>query len=496
MGSRLCCLVLVVCGLLPAAQVFAQSEDAFQKFLKQRRSEYQQFRSERDQQFHSFLKRQWKAFKSYAGEVEDPAPKPSAIPRAEEPEPRKAPEPVAVEPKAPPAREKPEPEPVRKAPPRPAPEEEPEPEALQPEARQVSVRVFGRKLTAPVPDAWSELHLGQVSSRGVATFWKDFAQGPSAGPTVKALGKASDRWNLGDWGYVRLVYALADEAADGSAEARLLTWALLLKSGYAVRTGIAHGEVVLLFRSRDHLFEVPYFRIDGHRYYVFDPDGDPASSGLRSYDGEFPGKVRPVAVAAQEPPSVGPGREGRDLKFKFHGKAYEVRVSVNPNLLAFQGSLPQLALKDYFEMRPPKGFSEDLHRQLQKEMAGMPPREAVDFLLAFVQKAFAYKRDQDQFGGENYLFPTETVHYPYSDCEDRAVLFSWLVHDLLGYPVVGLDYPGHVATAVALPKGGRGQYVKRDGHRYFVADPTYVNAGVGMVMPRYRDTQPKVLPAW
>ena len=67
-----------------------------------------------------------------------------------------------------------------------------------------------------------------------------------------------------------------------------------------------------------------------------------------------------------------------------------------------------------------------------------------------MQTSFNYKTDDGQFGEENYLFPEETLHYRYSDCEDRSILFTWLVKNILGLDVIGLDYPGHVAAAVAL----------------------------------------------
>ncbi|MFA9460358.1 hypothetical protein [Thiohalorhabdus methylotrophus] len=497
MGSRLRWMVLAVTGLLTAAQAGAQSEEAFQEFMKERRAEFQQFRSERDRQFHSYLKRQWEEFRAFAGEVEDPAPKPSKIPEAE-PEPDKPPEPVAVRTKEPertePAPEEPAP---REEPPAvPAPEPEPEPKALTPEKKRIRLSALGHELTVAVPAAWGKMRLERRSPQGVAKFWKAFAQGPSASPVLKSLADASERWSLGDWGYLRLVHDLGRKAASGDAESRLLAWALLLESGYAVRAGLANGEVAVLFRSRNHLFETPYFRIDGERYYVYDPDGDPVTSGLRSYKGDFPGKVRAAVVASRRPPDAAPEEEARELTFKYQGERHRVRVPVNPNLLSYQDSLPQLSLANYFLMEPPAEFSEGLRRQLKAELQGLPPREKVELLLAFVQKAFQYKRDQDQFGGENYLLPTETAHYSHSDCEDRAVLFSWLVHDLLGYPVVALDYPGHVATAVALPEGGQGRYVEWKGKRFYVADPTYVNAGLGTAMPRYADAQPEILPAW
>jgi len=114
-------------------------------------------------------------------------------------------------------------------------------------------------------------------------------------------------------------------------------------------------------------------------------------------------------------------------------------------------------------------------------------------LLRFVQTAFAYQTDGQQFNTENYLLPIETLHYPYSDCEDRASLFSWLVESLLGLDAVLLDYPGHIAAAVEFTKTPKGDRLTFKNKRYTITDPTYINASAGMTMPQFKTTRPKVL---
>ena len=121
----------------------------------------------------------------------------------------------------------------------------------------------------------------------------------------------------------------------------------------------------------------------------------------------------------------------------------------------------------------------------------MSEEEAVDFLLTFVQKAFPYKTDDAQFGRERYLFVEESLHFPYNDCEDRSVLFAWLVHELVGVKVVGLLYPGHMSTAVALKQVKPGfKTVLFQGKNLVIADPTYIGASLGMAMPSYERLKP------
>ena len=129
--------------------------------------------------------------------------------------------------------------------------------------------------------------------------------------------------------------------------------------------------------------------------------------------------------------------------------------------------------------------------QLKKYTATMNEDEAVGFLLSFVQHAFAYKTDIEQFGHEKCFFVEESVFFPYNDCKDRSVIFAWLVRELLGIKVVGLLYPGHMSTGVALKQIKSGySTVEYQGQQFVIADPTYIGAPVGMAMPSYVNLNP------
>ncbi len=118
---------------------------------------------------------------------------------------------------------------------------------------------------------------------------------------------------------------------------------------------------------------------------------------------------------------------------------------------------------------------------------------AANILLHFVQTAFEYATDDEQFGKERPLFADETLFYPYSDCEDRAILYSVFVRELLGLDVVLLHYPGHLATAVCFDTEVYGDYMTIDGKRYIVCDPTYINADIGQAMPRFKQTPANII---
>lgn len=119
--------------------------------------------------------------------------------------------------------------------------------------------------------------------------------------------------------------------------------------------------------------------------------------------------------------------------------------------------------------------------------------EAANILLNFVQTAFEYKTDGEQFGYERPLFADETLYYPYCDCEDRSILYSILVRELLNLDVVFLEYPGHLATAVSFKEQIAGDHVVLDNKKYIICDPTYIGANIGDAMPQFKKVTAKII---
>ncbi len=163
--------------------------------------------------------------------------------------------------------------------------------------------------------------------------------------------------------------------------------------------------------------------------------------------------------------------------------------------MAFLNNFPQADLAVYTGgAKTPDWIDQTILPELKKILAGKSKRESINILLKFVQTAFEYKTDDQQFGREKFLFTEETLYYPYSDCEDRSVLFAYLVERLTKLDVVMLDFPGHIAVAVDM--GGSentGAVVSYKGKNYSVTDPTYINATAGMIMPQYKNTNPGII---
>ena len=163
---------------------------------------------------------------------------------------------------------------------------------------------------------------------------------------------------------------------------------------------------------------------------------------------------------------------------------YQLRY--NRNLVDFYATVPCINFSLYAQAALDKVLWQSIVSQLQPILQGLSQEEAVNALLHFVQYAFHYKTDNEQFGYEKWFFAEETIASSFSDCEDRSILFAQLVRRLLKMPVVLIHYPGrHLATAVCFSNPATaGDYVTVDGRKYLLCDPTYIGASLGMGMPQ------------
>ena len=138
-------------------------------------------------------------------------------------------------------------------------------------------------------------------------------------------------------------------------------------------------------------------------------------------------------------------------------------------------------------------LSSSLLKELRIIIEGKTELEAINILLRFVQTAFSYKNDKENFLKENVLFPEETIFYSYSDCEDRSILFNFLVKNLSNLDIIALKYNNHLSTAIAFTSYVKGDSTQFNNKRYVVSDPTYINANIGQTMPIYKNKKFKII---
>lgn len=460
-------------------------DSEFMKYLNQQMSEYNQFKEERDREFTEFLQKEWKDYQMFKGIPQDETPKPVTVPKIEEQKPlvvkKPSEETVGPEKVKPPVEVE---KPVEVVVP---------PVVVEDKGIIHKFVFYGVDVTLKYDKDMVSDYLNGVNNDEIAKFWEKAAKS-DFNIFVESVKGAIKSLNLGDWGTVVFVKSASLSICNNDFNrANLLSWFVLAKLGYDVRVGIEDNKIYLLVPSDKKIFGVTYFVLDGRRYYAVDTlETRVFLKSIRTYDGSYPGSKSVLKIDAEKP--LLPFNEGvKQLTFSYNNKKYNINLVYDNSYVGFYKLFPQTELNVYENSGVSQKTAYTLAEELSKIVKGKPVVDAANIILRFVQTAFAYKTDIEQFGYEKYFVPDETIYYPYSDCEDRSILYYYLVKNILGLDVVLLDYPGHVATAIQLKDDIEGDYVIYNNKKYYVADPTYINANIGMTMPIVAKYKPKVV---
>ena len=328
--------------------------------------------------------------------------------------------------------------------------------------------------------------LSDISEKTVAEAWKTMSQSGFDVTADDCLGYR-EQLDLNDWGYVELTKTLSQHfCGEESNEAVLMQAYLLAQSGYKVRLARTDTKLVLLIPFVNEIYGYSYFSFDNEKYYLLDEKKEGGSYYI--FNEKFEGEQTASLTLRKEPRFFDEHASTRTFISR-HYQDVSVVVSTNQNLIDFYNSYPITNdWGEYVHASLSRKVKRALYPMLKRKIKDLPELEAANVLLDFVQTAFEYRTDQEQFGYERPLFGDELFYYPYSDCEDRSILFSILVRDLLGLDVVMLNYPGHLATAVKFSEEVPGYYFMVKGEKYVVCDPTYIGASAGDCMPQFVGT--------
>ena len=283
-------------------------------------------------------------------------------------------------------------------------------------------------------------------------------------------------------------------------EARLLTEMLMKMAGLKVEIAFQNNNILLMVNTAQPLYQVTRMTTGNNEWkqedwFFWEPgESQLIQGGFSVADIEPSNTLKPLNLSisrlgilqgeifTHQLPYIDPVTKSKDT--------FQIRV--DHNLVKILGALPQMSPEIYFDAPVSKEVYTSLIEPLKARVKGMRTYESLGWLLRFVQNAFPYRTDEEQFGREKAMFLEEALLHPYTDCEDRSVLFAILVKEVLGRNVIGLDFPGHMAVGVETPKEeARGARIKYKGKIYMACDPSYVNGIPGNLPAAVLEHNPK-----
>ena len=482
---------------------------SFEDFKRSQASNFKQYKDERDSAFNNYLKSEWKAYQEKQGISAYEEPKPKKLPIAKAEPIKKVGPKVNIKIKKVKSLDMQKKVEVKKITKVIQPKDKEikkvtqlviaedveikiskkleKPKKLELIEQNTNLTFFGTAFGFDISNDIKTANFFPRNQKGITSFFEKVASSAHE-DLIKDIQKIKIDLNLNDWGTYLLVLELSKHIYTEDDNAKIFSWFVFNKLGYAVKVGIVNKHVVLLHYSKKTIYSTPNYTFSNKNFYAVSHYNKGSVGRLYTYAQNYPGSDAPLDLSLKSLPNFVENKQNKDLSFTENGQKVKVGFTYNKNIIDFMATYPQADYDTYFNAPLEDDTHTQIARALKKYIDGKKMSEAMNFVLHFVQKSFDYQMDNQQFGREKVMFAQETLYFNKSDCEDRAVLFSYLIKELFGISVLGVKYKDHMATALYIPM--EGDSVKVGSKRFVLADPTYINASIGQSMPKYKPKIP------
>jgi hypothetical protein len=309
---------------------------------------------------------------------------------------------------------------------------------------------------------------------------------------------------LNDWLYYQLIRKTAQAISPKKENYERYTfykWFLLGKSGYDARLTIADNRMIFYVYNDEDISDIPfvmfknkkYMCLNHHDYAYADLNKVPAHDMI-----SIPEAKEAFSYKVTRMPDFKPeDYYEKQLQFSYKHKVYHFNIKLNTDVENIFVNYPVVDFESYFNIPLSKGTYGSLIPMLKKNLNGMKQKKGIDYLMRFTRYAFLYEEDDKNFGKEKRLSPEETLFSKYSDCDDRAALFFYLVKEIYNLPMIALLYPTHITMAVQFDKP-IGTPIIYNGKKYSFCEPTpqKENLNIGQISTDLRNIPYKVVYAY
>lgn len=499
MAKKIGILILSLC--IPFACV-AQI-DSFDEYVRAQKAEFSSYKDNVDVNFNryrdslnnkfaKYLANNWEKFSPNEGIIRPKEPKPDKVPVVKSGAALPSANKLPVEEYTKPAEQvnpKPRPAPV----PVPVPQTQPIPPAPAKNYAETKVTFFGVNTHFAVAPQINNIELKGITEKDIAEFWQKLTTCDYQN-LINQYKQTKQNQQLNDYAFYQYILKSAKTLFLDNNRQIVFSVFMLNQFGYKAKIGKTDNRLVCLLAIPQQLYSTSYLTINGDKYYIFDGNRNEKTasfSSIYTYRDFMEGCNNFIDMNIYNPMKLGDDKQICNIHNDIFG---DMELAMDKNIIDFYKHYPQVEIQVYADAGMNATVLKQIAGYLKPQLKGLSETEAVNLLLSFMHQSFKYKTDKEQFGYEKPMFCEETLFYPYSDCEDNAILFSHLVRHLLNLQTVLIDYPGHVATAICFNEDVTGTYVVVDGKKFVICDPTYMGASIGMAMPQYASTAVKIIP--
>lgn len=338
--------------------------------------------------------------------------------------------------------------------------------------------------------------LDEANNANIANAWFSLSNNNAMDNTIHDCIALRNNLKLCDWAYLNMLHTLFTHTCSNGNKATMLTAYTYCQSGYDMRLARKNNILRMLFACQHKIYGMPYYDINGKYYYPFNCNDKQLDICNIAYEQEKPLSL----FITQSQRFTNNPTPIRNLISKRYPNI-NIDIKVNKNVIDFYNTYPSSEVNNDFMTRwmiyantpLDENVKKDLYPALKEKIHGLSKLDAANKLLNWIQTAFKYEYDEKVWGYDRAFFAEETLYYPYCDCEDRAILFTRIVRDLLKLETVLVYYPGHLASAVCFTEPVPGDFIMLHEKCFVIADPTYIGAPIGITMPDMNNKQASII---
>lgn len=299
---------------------------------------------------------------------------------------------------------------------------------------------------------------------------------------------------LDDWLFYQLIRTAAESISpkkENYHRYTLYKWFLLNQTGYSAVTRLRNDTLLLYVQSNENVYDIPSMLYNQEQYICLNYHDYGSNINFkqgRFQDIQVVGRktgVRSFSYQINRMPDFNPGSyEVKPIQFAYGQRNYEFKVKVNKSIDKLFNNYPSVEYAMQFTAPISNATYQSLIPALKKTVAKMNQKKGVDYLMHLTRSSFAFENDASLYGKDKRFSPEQTLFSEYSDCEDRAAFFFYLVKEIYNLPMIVLSYPQHVTVAIQFDTPQSNPIVYK-GNQYWVCEstPQIKNLKIGQGIP-------------
>ncbi len=296
---------------------------------------------------------------------------------------------------------------------------------------------------------------------------------------IKTLLNYKEKYKLNDWLYYQLIRKTAETLSPKNTNYNRYTiykWFLICKSGYDAKLALGNNQLIFYILNEEEISDIPFFIVNTKKYMclnyhdygkLFKKENAYTAINLNLPEAKTAFSYKVTRMPDFKPESY----TEKQIDFKYKHKTYNFKIKLANEVETIFTNYPGVNFESYFNIPLSRETYQSLIPVLKENLVRMSKKNGVDYLMRFTRYAFLYESDEENFGKEKRLSAEQTLFSTYSDCDDRAALFFYLVKEIYNLPMIALLYPTHISMAVQFDKP-IGNGVLYNGKLYSFCEPT------------------------